>query len=341
MSAYEVDFFGKIRSLSDVALETYLASDEARRSEQIALVGEVANAYLTWRTDQSLSTLTDQTLESNEKSLKLIEQNVQSGITSQLAVRQARVAVDHARTQRAADTRQVAQDLNALQFLVGTQLPVGLSPSDDLMNSVMFNLPVGLSSHVLLKRPDIAAAEHRLLASNADIGAARAAFFPSISLTASAGTISGRLQDLFSPGQGIWTFAPQINVPIFTGGALKANLDYVKIQKDISVADYEKTIQNAFREVADGLAARSTYVDQLQSQSDLVENNQEYLALAQERFHQGITTYLVVLDAQRELFSSRQQLLRDRMAQLITEISLYKALGGGTDDQISAIASVK
>ncbi|MFM0311913.1 efflux transporter outer membrane subunit [Paraburkholderia sp. RL17-383-BIF-A] len=332
MSSYEVDFFGKVRSLSKQALETYLASDEAQRSERIALVSEVADAYLTWRTDQNLAKLTDATLASNQKSLDLVEHNERKGIASALAVRQARVAVDRARTQQAADMRQVAQDINALELLVGAPLPNDLPKEDPLDNTVIYNLPVGLSSDVLLRRPDIQAAEHQLLSANANIGAARAAFFPSITLTASAGTTSAGLKDLFTPGQGIWTFAPQINVPIFNGGSLKASLDYSKIQKDIAIVQYEKSIQVAFREVADGLAARSTYVDQLQAQRDLVQNNKEYFALANERFRQGISTYLTVLDAQRELLSSQQQLLSDHMLQLTTEISLYKALGGGLSE---------
>jgi outer membrane protein, multidrug efflux system len=332
MSSYEVDFFGKVRSLSKQALETYLASDEAQRSERIALVSEVADAYLTWRTDQNLAKLTDATLASNQRSLDLVERNERRGITSALAVRQARVAVDRARTQQAADTRQVAQDVNTLELLVGAPLPTDLPTEDPLDNTVIYNLPVGLSSDVLLRRPDIQAAEYQLLSANANIGAARAAFFPSITLTASAGTTSAQLHDLFTPGQGIWTFAPQINVPIFNGGSLKASLDDSRIQKDIAVIQYEKSIQVAFREVADGLAARSTYVDQLQSQRDLVQNNKEYFALANERFRQGISTYLTVLDAQRELLSSQQQLLSDHMLQLTTEISLYKALGGGLSE---------
>jgi len=341
MSSYEVDFFGKVRSLSNQALETFLASEDAQRSERIALVGDVADAYLTWRTDQNLAKLTDATLRSDQNSLDLVERNERMGITSALAVRQARVSVDRARARQAADARQVAQDINALELLIGAQLPPDLPKEDPLNDTVLFNLPVGITSDVLLRRPDIHAAEHQLLAANANIGAARAAFFPSITLTASAGTVSARLQDLFSPGQGIWTFAPQINVPIFNGGRLKASLDYSKIQKDISVVQYQQAIRVAFREVADGLTARKTNVDQLEAQQELVQNDKEYLALANERFRQGISTYLSVLDAQRELLSSQQQLLSVQMMQLTTEIGLYKALGGGVLETTSSIGQLQ
>lgn len=342
MASYEVDFFGKIRSLSQQAMETYLATESAQRSAQIALVDAVATAYLHWRTDQQEAALTVATLESDQHSLTLIQRNAAAGIASQLSVRQAAVAVDHERAAQAADSRQVAQDVNALALLVGVPVPQSLPGSASLDEGWIVSLPVGLSSDVLLRRPDIRAAELKLLAANANIGAARAAFFPSITLVGAAGTTSGKLQNLFSPGQWFWSFTPQINVPIFTAGSLKASLDHAQIEKQINVAEYEKTIQTAFREVSDGLSARQTYETQYQAQRSLVENDEAYLSLARERFREGIATYLTVLDANRELLSARRELLHDRMARLTTEVSLYAALGGGLGiEEIKAKATLQ
>ncbi|CAB3773505.1 MULTISPECIES: efflux transporter outer membrane subunit [Burkholderia] len=336
LASYEVDLFGKIRSLTQAELEQYLASGEARQSVQISLIGEIAKGYFTWRTDQQLEKLSSATLSKDEDTLRLVERNAERGVSSRLEVYQSRTRVDRSRAQVIADSRNVTQDRNALEFLIGTSLPDGLAQEDPLERPVIPDLPIGVPSTVLLRRPDIKAAEHRLLAANADIGAARAAFFPSISLTASAGTTSAQLHNLFSGGQGLWTFAPQINVPIFSGGRLQANLDYAKVQKDLRVVDYEQAIQSAFRDVADGIAARLTYRDQLTTQASLVSNNEKYLNLAQGRFRSGISSYLTVLDAQRELFSSQQALKRDRLAQLLAEVSLYKSLGGGLKDNEAA-----
>jgi len=333
--SYELDLFGRLRSLERAALEEYLATAEAQRGVQIALVGDVAIAYLTWRSDQAQLELARSTLDSYVKSLGLIESSREVGTASDLDVRQARSLVQQARVQQALYTRQVAQDANALQLLLGTAIPANLSgktPSDQQLAE----LPTGLPADLLLRRPDIRAAEHRLLAANADIGAARAAFFPSISLTAAAGTASSELDGLFDGGSGLWSFVPRINIPIFTAGRLRANLDYAEVLKDINVAEYEKSIQVAFREVADGLAARGTYGEQLQAQRDLVDNNRAYYQLARQRYDEGVDNYLAVLDAQRELFAAQQQLLTDRLRQLGSEVQLYKALGGGWTPNASA-----
>lgn len=327
--AYEVDLFGRLRSLERSALEQYLATAEAQRSVQIALVSDVVTACLTWRTDQAQLALARSTLNSYTKSLRLIETSREVGTASELDVRQARSLVEQARVQQALYTRQVAQDINALQLLIGSEVPGDLPQRADLDAPLLAELPAGLPADLLRQRPDIRAAEHRLLAANADIGAARAAFFPSIRLTAAAGTASRELSGLFEGGSGVWSFVPQINVPIFTAGRLKANLDYAKVLKDINVAQYERSIQGAFREVADGLAARGTYGEQLKAQRDLVDNNREYYQLARQRYDEGVDNYLAVLDAQRELFAARQQLLSDRLRQLSSEVALYKALGGG------------
>src|SRR5690606_15371235 len=290
-------------------------------------------AYMTWRTDQELLKLAQDTLASYEESLDMIEASESAGVASALEVRQQRSLVQQTRALIARYSRQVAQDLNGLQLLLGTTVPDDLPEGLPLGESLLVDLPVGLPSDLLTRRPDIRAAERRLLAANANIGAARAAFFPSIRLTAGAGTASSELSGLFDGGSRTWSFIPQINLPIFTAGRLRANLDYAEVRKDIHIAQYEKSIQNAFREVADGLAARDTYDEQLQAQSDLVQTAQEYYDLAQQRYDSGVENYLTVLDARRNLLLAQQQLLGDRLAQLSSEVRLYKALGGGWHEQ--------
>ncbi|NUT81202.1 AdeC/AdeK/OprM family multidrug efflux complex outer membrane factor [Pseudomonas brassicacearum] len=340
ISAYELDLFGRVRSLSEQALQSYFATEEARRSTQISLVANVANAYLTWQADKELLKLTQETLGTYEQSFKLTSRSAEVGVASALDLSQARTAVENARVQLARYTRQVAQDENSLTLLLGTGLPANLNSqplSDDLLSEV----PAGLPSDLLQRRPDILQAERNLLAANANIGAARAAFFPSISLTANAGTLSPDLSGLFKGGSGTWTFAPQINLPIFNAGSLRASLDYAKIQKDINVAQYEKSIQTAFQEVSDGLAARQTYNEQLQAQTDFVTANQDYYRLAERRYRIGVDSNLTFLDAQRQLFSAQQSLITDRLAQLTSEVNLYKALGGGWNAQTGKNEPVK
>ncbi|QXZ17302.1 efflux transporter outer membrane subunit [Pseudomonas sp. AO-1] len=328
VSAYELDFFGRVRSLSEQALQTWLATEQARRSAELSLVANVANAYLTWRADQELLELTRQTLAADEQSLRLTTRNRDAGKSSALEQAQAKTSVDSSRANLARYKRQVAQDLNSLTLLVGAPVPEQL-PAQPLASDLIRQLPAGLPSDLLQRRPDILQAEYQLKAANANIGAARAAFFPSVSLTASAGTSSRDLSGLFSAGSGAWTFQPQINLPIFNAGSLRASLDYSKLQKDVAVAEYEKSIQTAFQEVASGLAARSTYQQQLQAQRDLVQATQDYYNLAQHRYQNGVDSSLTFLDAQRSLFSSQQGLITDRLAQLVAEVNLYTALGGG------------
>ncbi|MBI6946018.1 efflux transporter outer membrane subunit [Pseudomonas koreensis] len=328
VSAYELDFFGRVRSLSEQALQTWLATEQARRSAELSLVANVANAYLTWRADQELLELTRQTLAADEQSLRLTTRNRDAGKSSALEQAQAKTSVDRSRANLARYKRQVAQDLNSLTLLVGAPVPEQL-PAQPLASDLIRQLPAGLPSDLLQRRPDILQAEYQLKAANANIGAARAAFFPSVSLTASAGTSSRDLSGLFSAGSGAWTFQPQINLPIFNAGSLRASLDYSKLQKDVAVAEYEKSIQTAFQEVANGLAARSTYQQQLQAQRDLVQATQDYYNLAQHRYQNGVDSSLTFLDAQRSLFSSQQGLITDRLAQLVAEVNLYTALGGG------------
>ncbi|KTC49573.1 multidrug transporter [Pseudomonas fluorescens ABAC62] len=332
ISSYELDLFGRVRSLSEEALQKYFATEEARRSTQISLVASVANAYLTWQADKELLQLTRDTLGAYEQSFKLTSRSNEVGVASALDLSQARTAVENARVALARYTRQVAQDENSLTLLLGTGLPANIA-SKPLSDNLLSEVPAGLPSDLLQRRPDIVQAEYNLKAANADIGAARAAFFPSISLTASAGTASPTLGGLFKGGSGTWSFAPQINIPIFNAGSLRASLDYSKIQKEINVANYEKAIQTGFQEVSDGLAARETYKQQLDAQRGFVAANQDYYRLAERRYRIGVDSNLTFLDAQRQLFSAQQSLITDRLAQLTSEVNLYKALGGGWNEQ--------
>ena len=331
ISAYELDFFGRVRSLSEQAMLTYLGTEEARRSAQLSLVANVANAYLTWRADQELLALAQQTLAANDHSLHLTSRSKSAGKASALDVVQARTSVESTRASVARYERQVAQDLNNLALLVGGPVDQTL-PSRPLADDLVARVPAGLPSDLLQRRPDILQAEYQLRAANANIGAARAAFFPSVSLTANAGSTSTELSGLFKGGSGSWTFQPQINLPIFNAGSLRASLDYAKLQKDIGVAQYEKSIQTAFQEVADGLAARQTFTDQLNAQRDFVAANQAYYDLAQHRYRSGVDSNLTFLDAQRSLFSAQQALIVDRLAQLVAEVNLYTPLGGAWGD---------
>ncbi|SQF96471.1 RND efflux system, outer membrane lipoprotein, NodT [Paucimonas lemoignei] len=329
VSAYELDLFGRVRSLSEQALETYFSSEEARRSTQISLVANVANAYMTWQADKELLKLTEDTLKAFEESYRLTSRSNEVGVSSALDLSQARTSVESARVALARYQRQVAQDQNNLTLLLGTAIPSNLPEAQPLSADLLSEMPAGMPSDLLQRRPDILQAEHALKAANANIGAARAAFFPSISLTANAGTISPDLSGLFNGGSGTWLFQPSINIPIFNAGSLRASLDYSKIQKEINVANYEKAIQTAFQEVSDGLAARKTYTEQLQAQNDFVGANQDYYRLAERRYRIGIDSNLTFLDAQRSLFSAQQSLITDRLSQLTSEVNLYKALGGG------------
>lgn len=333
ISAYELDLFGRVRSLSEEALQRYFATEEGRRSTQISLVASVANAYLTWQADKELLKVTQDTLGAFEESYKLTARSNEVGVASALDLAQSRTSVENARAQLAKYTRQVAQDENSLVLLLGTGIPANLPAARPLSDELLADVPPGLPSDLLQRRPDILQAEYNLKAANANIGAARAAFFPSISLTANAGTLSPDLSGLFKGGSGTWLFQPQINLPIFNAGSLSASLDYSKIQKDIGVANYEKSIQTAFQEVADGLAARQTYVQQLQAQQDFVNANQDYYRLAERRYRIGVDSNLTFLDAQRQLFSAQQALVTDRLAQLVSQVNLYKALGGGWNEQ--------
>lgn len=331
VTSYELDFFGRIRSLNEAALQQYLSTQEAQRNTQISLIASVANAWLTLQADKALLKLTEETLENYQYNYDLVKRSNEVGVASSLDLAQARTTVEGAKVNLATYKRQVAQDINLLALLLGTNLPADLANKKESNFDLQYvkEIPAGLPSDLLANRPDIISAEHQLMAANANIGAARAAFFPSISLTSNVGTMSPSFSNLFSAGQGSWLFQPTINLPIFTAGRLRGNLDYATLQKDINVATYEKTIQTAFKEVADGLASRETYREQVVSQGNFVEANQVYYDLADQRYQAGIDSYMTLLDAQRQLFSSQQSLISVRLAQLTSEVNLYKALGGG------------
>lgn len=330
VTAYELDLFGRVKSLKDKALEQYLGMEETYRSNRISLVAEVTTAYLSWLADRELLIVTKDTKKIEEESFHLIEQRTREGLATQLDLAQARTSLETAKANLAKYNRQVAQDLNNLTLLLGTSLPASLAEKNSMGEQMALSaVPPQLSSQVLLQRPDIMAAEHQLKGAHAQIGAARAAFFPSIRLTANAGKISGDLSDLFDGNSGSWLFSPSVNLPIFTAGRLEAELDVAKISKDISVAQYEKAIQTAFREVADALVASETYREQLVAQKANLMANQEYYVLAKDRYLQGVDSFLTLLDAQRSLYSARQNYLNLQLAQQVNQVAVYKVLGGG------------
>ncbi len=327
VTSYELDLFGRVRSLNEAALQQFFASDAARLGVQISLVAEVAGQYFTEQALLEQIALSEQTLGSVSQTYELTKKRFDAGDVSELDARSVEIQVQTAKANLAAYRQQLAVARNALVFLTGTSLPG--SGGGGLHEGMTADLRAGLPSDLLVRRPDILEAEHLLRAANADIGAARAAFFPRISLTGSAGTASRSLGDLFQSGTGAWAFSPQVSVPIFDGGFNKANLEAAEIRKQIEVARYEKAIQTAFREVSDGLAARTGIREQIRAYQGLVEAQQRRFDLADARYKQGVDSYFEVLDAHQELYASRQVLIQLRLARLIDAAGLYKALGGG------------
>jgi multidrug efflux system outer membrane protein len=329
-TSWELDLFGRLRNLSDAALEQYLASGYARQAAEILLVSQVTDQYLTMLGYDEQLVVTQDTLTAAQESYKIMKLQYDTGIASELDLRLAQTVVEQAQANYAAQTRLRAQAENALVLLVGQPLPADLPPAMTLdRQSILADIPAGLSSDLLQRRPDILQAEAFLRAENADIGAARAAFFPNISLTAAYGSASNTLGGLFAAGSTAWSFAPSIVAPIFNAGANQANLDVAKVQKDIGIAQYEKSIQTAFREVADGLAARGTYDEQLAAQQRLTDAQQRRLELAEMLYKNGINSYLDVLTAQTALYTAQQALVMARMNRLTSLVDLYRALGGG------------
>jgi multidrug efflux system outer membrane protein len=330
ISSWEIDFFGRIRSLKDRALEEYLATEQARRGARILLVSGVANAYLALAADRETLRLARSTLETQQAAYDLVRKRVDVGLSPVLDLRQAQTRVDAARVDAALYARRVAQDENALDLLVGSKVPAGLLPAG--LDAVIppKEISAGLSSGVLLRRPDILQAENRLKGANANIGAARAALFPRISLTAAFGTASAELSGLFKSGSESWNFAPQVVLPIFDARSWSA-LTVVKVEREIAVTQYEKAIQSAFREVADALAARGTIDEQLSAQQSLTDAVAETYRISNLRYEKGIDSFLGVLDAHRSLYAAQQGLIAVRLAKLASQVNLYAVLGGGDD----------
>ncbi len=330
ITSFELDFFGRIQSLKEATLAQYLSTEESRKTVQISLIAAVANTYLSMLADEQLLALTRETLGTREQSFKLSKLRFDNGVTSELDLRLAQGLVEGARANLAQLQRQRAQDENALVLLLGQSLPADLPAGGQLgtQSQLLKDIPVGLPSDLLNRRPDIRAAEQQLLAANANIGAARAAFFPRISLTASVGKVSSELGNLLSGGTG-WAFAPQLIVPIFNMGANQANLVAAKITRQITVAQYEKAIQTAFREVADALAGTATLGEQYRATQAQVDAAQASYKLSDLRYSGGVASYLDLLDAQRSLFVAQQAAIQVQLAQLQNQVTLYKALGGG------------
>ncbi len=327
---FELDLFGRVRNLSQAALQQYFAEAANRRSAQLSLVAEVANAWLTLGADSEQLRIAQATLATYEDSLRLTEARRELGGASALELSQTRTLVETARTDVARFAGQVAQDRNALVLLAGGPVDATLLPQAEVTEVASVRpLPAGMPGDVLLRRPDVMAAEHVLLSANANIGAARAAFFPSISLTGSIGSASSELSGLFDSGTRVWSFIPKLNLPIFQGGKLRANLGMATADRDIALAQYERAIQSGFREAADALALNESLDAQLSSQQALVAAAEQAQRLSQARYDAGLDSFLTLLDARRTAYTARQSLVSTQLAQQSNQVALYKVLGGG------------
>jgi len=341
VSAFELDLFGRVRNLTESALAQYLATQEARKATQISLIAQVANTYLTFLADEELLGLTQQTLKTREESLRLSQLRFENGVSSKLDLDQAISLVEQARTTLAQAQRQRAQDINLLTLLVGQPLPDDLPPGLTLANTNLPDLPAGLPSDLLASRPDIRSAEQQLIAANANIGAARANYFPNISLTGTAGSASTQLSGLFKGGSYGWTFAPQAILPLFDFGARRAGVESAQADRDIAVARYEQSIQTAFREVADALAGQATFSEQLRAQQAVAQAEADRFNLSDLRYRSGTASYLDLLDAQRSLFTAQQQAIEANLARLQNQVTLYRVLGGGWTDPAPAATAAR
>ncbi|MBQ5940280.1 MULTISPECIES: efflux transporter outer membrane subunit [unclassified Massilia] len=339
VSSFELDLFGRVRNLSDAALAQYLATEEARKTTQISLVASVANAYLQLLADEELLSLAQRTVQTREESDKLTQLRFENGVVSRLELQQSRSLVETARTTLAQAQRQRAQDINLLTLLVGQPLPELQPGAVTLAATELPDLPAGLPSDLLASRPDIRAAEQQLIAANANIGAARANFFPRISLTGSVGSASTELSGLFKSGSYGWTFAPQAVLPIFDYGRNTAVLGSARAQRDVAVAQYERSIQTAFREVADALAGQATFSEQLRAQRAVAEAESERFNLSDLRYRNGAASYLDLLDAQRSLFQAQQLAIQANLQRLQNQVTLYRVLGGGWTEPAAPVAA--
>jgi NodT family efflux transporter outer membrane factor (OMF) lipoprotein len=329
LTSWEIDLFGRVRNLSEAALAQFFATQEGRNAAQASLVATVANTWLSLVADAELLELTRQTLGTREESLRLTRLRFENGVSSEIDFRLAESLAETARATYAQFTRQQAADMNALALLLGQPVPADFATPTSTESVRLPDVPAGLPSEVLVARPDVLQAEQQLVAANANIGAARAAFFPRISLTAGVGSASSELSGLFAGGSWAWTAAPSLLQPIFDAGRNRAGLASATATRDIAVAQYERAIQSAFREVSDALAGRATYGEQLRAQARVAEAEAVRYRLSELRYNNGVASYLDLLDAQRSLFTARQALVQTRLAQLQNQILLYKALGGG------------
>lgn len=329
LSTWEIDFFGRVASLSEVALAQYLASGEGRKAAQTSLVASVANSWLTLLADQELLDLTRRTMVTRDESLRLARLRFDNGVSSELDVRQAESLAQSSRATLAQFTRQQAQDLHTLALLLGQPVPAQLVGGASTESVTLADLPAGTPSDVLTGRPDVRQAEQQLIAANANIGAARAAFFPRITLTAGVGSASSELHGLFAGGSWGWTAAPQLLLPIFDAGRNRAGLASATAGRDIAIAQYERAIQSAFREVSDALAGRATFDDQLRALIATAAAERARFHLSELRYTHGVASYLDLLDAQRSLFAAETSVVQTRLQLLQNKVLLYRALGGG------------
>lgn len=343
ISAWEIDFFGRIGALKEQALAQFLATEEARKSAQISLVAAVASGWLTLMADEELLDISRRTLDTREESVKLTRLRLEHGVSSELDSHQAESLAQAARATYAQQQRQRLLDENALALLLGQPLPDDIRaslPSMRLADAApMQPLPAGLPSDLLQRRPDIRQAEQLLIGANANIGAARAAFFPRISLTAQFGSVSDELSGLFKSGSWAFSLAPQLALPIFDAGRNQAGLESARAGREIAVAQYEKSIQTAFREVSDALAGQATLQQQIDAQRAQTQADAKRLDLSDLRYRNGVASYLDLLDAQRSLFATEQALVQTRLQQLQNQVTLYKVLGGGFTDKEAAARS--
>ena len=328
-TGFELDFFGRVRNLSQAALDQFMATTEARRAAQISLIAEVAGTWLSLAADQERLRIARETLRAQQETFDLTRRSEELGVASGLELNQVRTSLERARADAARYEALVAQGRNALTLIVGDTVEDAHLPDGLDGRATLPDLPAGVPSMVLVRRPDILEAEYRLLAANANIGAARAAMFPRISLTASAGTASTSLSGLFESGTRTWAFMPMLSVPIFNAGRLSAEVEVSRVDREIALAGYEKTIQGAFREVADVLAERATLAERLDAQRALLDATSESFRLSEARYKGGVDSYLGVLDAQRQLYAAQQELVSVELADATSLVTLYKVLGGG------------
>lgn len=341
ISAFELDLFGRLHNLSAAAFQQVLAQDQARQAIQLSLVAEIANTYILLAADLESQRVAERTLGAQQSSYELVAKRYEVGAVSAVDVSQARTTVETARADVARFAGLVAQDINALDLLAGAQVERALLPQAfDIAVSGLAPLPAGLPSEVLLRRPDILQAEHLLRSANANIGAARAAFFPSLSLTGNIGSASPEFSGLFESGTRTWSFVPQLNIPIFQGGRLRAGLAAATAERDIALAQYEQAIQAGFREVADALALTRTLAERREAQEALLAATRQTFELSQARYDSGRDSFFNVLDAQRSLYTAQQGAIAAQLAEQGNRLNLYRVLGGGWRQRSEAPADM-